>query len=212
MSNSPPTDDMPPPSPSPPLPSATVTSWIEQIQAGDAAAAQKLWEAYFLRMVAIARNKLHGARKAVADEEDVALSAFKSFCLGAQAGRFPQLSDRDNLWSLLMAITAHKSVDYLRRELRQKRGGQSPRDGSPIAIEELIGREPDPVFAAELAENFERLLHALDDATDAELKQIALRKMEGATTPEIATALGCTRRTVDRKLVVIRSLWERAAQ
>ena len=34
----------------------------------------------------------------LADEEDVALSAFDSFCRGAEQGRFPRLDDRDDLW------------------------------------------------------------------------------------------------------------------
>ena len=43
-----------------------------------------------------------------ADEEDVALSAFDSFCRGAEQGRFPQLDGRDDLWHLLVVITVRK--------------------------------------------------------------------------------------------------------
>src|SRR4030088_2057937 len=98
-----------------------VTQWIGQLKDGSPAAAQKLWEGYFQKMVELARRKLHGLPGRAADEEDVALSAFNSFCRGAGAGRFPQLSDRANLWPLLVAITAHKAVDLLRRERRLKR-------------------------------------------------------------------------------------------
>ncbi|MCA9205898.1 MAG: hypothetical protein KDA59_22745, partial [Planctomycetales bacterium] len=69
-------------------PHDTVAVWIEQLKAGDSQAAQKLWEAYFQQMVDLARRKLEGARRGVADEEDVALSAFKSFCLAARNGKF----------------------------------------------------------------------------------------------------------------------------
>lgn len=101
----------------------TVTQWIGQLKKGDDQAAQKLWESYFQEMVEIARNKLHGVPRGIADEEDVALSAFHSFCLGAQKGRFTQITDRENLWPLLVAITSHKTVDFIRSENRQKRGG-----------------------------------------------------------------------------------------
>src|SRR6266852_4950772 len=99
----------------------SVTNWLVHLKAGDAAAAQALWERYFPRMVALARKRLHGARLPQ-DEEDVALSAFDSFCRGAQEGRFPNLADRDDLWRLLLVITARKALDQLERQGRLKRG------------------------------------------------------------------------------------------
>jgi hypothetical protein len=86
----------------------SVTHWIDQLKAGDQAAAQKLWEGYFHRLVRLARTKLQGAPKRAADEEDVALSAFDSFCQGVERGRFPQLADRDDLWRLLVTLTDGK--------------------------------------------------------------------------------------------------------
>ncbi len=195
----------------------TVTQWIDQLKTGDAQAAQKLWESYFLEMVEVARRKLQGAPKAMADEEDVALSAFKSFCMGAQKGRFPQVTDRDNLWPFLVAITSHKSVDLIRNENRQKRGGTGKSDGSsekkkwtsiPLDFEEIIQKQPSPEFAVQLAEELERLLNLLDKTGDSTLRQVALGKMEGETTTELAQNLGCARRTVERKLQLITRLWQ----
>src|SRR5262245_44675075 len=80
----------------------TGSCWIAQLKAGDAAAAQRLWEGYYRRMVGLARAKLRSVPRAAADEEDVALSAFDSFCQGAEGGRFPRLGDRDDLWQLLL--------------------------------------------------------------------------------------------------------------
>jgi DNA-directed RNA polymerase specialized sigma24 family protein len=122
----------------------TVTEWIQQLKAGDSAAAEKLWHRYFRQLVEQARRKLEGARRAAADEEDVALSAFKSFCVGAQDGRFPRVSDRDSLWSLLLAITAHKSVDLIRHQNRQKRGGLG-------VDQESGGHEARPIDAVALS-------------------------------------------------------------
>jgi len=53
----------------------------------------------------------------------VALSAFDSFCRGAEKGRFPRLEDRDDLWQLLFMITTRKAADLVQHERRQKRGG-----------------------------------------------------------------------------------------
>jgi hypothetical protein len=82
----------------------SVTRWFGQLQAGDQAAAQQLWERYFRRLVGLARLKLRDAPCRSADEEDVALSAFDSFCRNAERGRFPQLADRNNLWRLLVVL------------------------------------------------------------------------------------------------------------
>jgi hypothetical protein len=61
----------------------SVTHWLGQLQAGDPAAAQQMWQRYFPRLVELARQKLRVALRRAADEEDVALSAFDSFCRGA---------------------------------------------------------------------------------------------------------------------------------
>ena len=37
--------------------------------------------------------------------EDVVVDAFDSLCRGVQAGRFPNLDDRDDLWQVLMLLT-----------------------------------------------------------------------------------------------------------
>src|SRR5262247_2448402 len=103
--------------------SGSVTHWVEQLQAGDRAAAQKLWASYFQRLVALARARLRGASRRVADEEDVALSAFDSFCRAAERGCFPDLHDRNNLWRLLVVITSRKALDQVQHENRKKRAG-----------------------------------------------------------------------------------------
>jgi DNA-directed RNA polymerase specialized sigma24 family protein len=62
---------------------------------------------------------------------------------------------------------------------------------------------PTPEFAALVADEFGRLLDGLDDA----LRRVAILRMEGHGNDEIAARLGCGRRTVERKLAVIRSSW-----
>jgi DNA-directed RNA polymerase specialized sigma24 family protein len=186
----------------------SVSQWIDLLRDGNSAGAQPLWELYFQRLVALARSKLLGASRRVRDEEDVALSAFDSFCRGAQGGRFPQLDDRDNLWRLLVVITARTASRAIRDQRRQKRGGNA----EPLAlgsdeadVDEVLSREPTPEFAAQAAEECSRLLKCLQDSS---LEQIALWKMEGHTNDEIATRLSCAPRSVERKLQLIREIWE----
>jgi DNA-directed RNA polymerase specialized sigma24 family protein len=186
----------------------SVTHLLNQLQAGDAAAVEPLWERYFRRLVALARERLRGARCGAADEEDVVLSVFESFCRHARAGAFPQLSDRNDLWRLLVVRTARKAVSLVRRERAQKRGGNGRADASDEELRQVLGDEPTPDFAAEVAEECRRLLGLLPD----DLRQLALWKMEGHTLDEIALRLGCVPRTIKRRLQLIRSLWKQEDQ
>lgn len=193
----------------------SVTYWIGQLKAGDPEAAQKLWEGYFQRVVRVARQRLRHHPRRAADEEDVALSAFDSFCQGAVRGRFPLLSDRDSLWQLLITITDRKAIDLIHHEHRRKRGGglvhnESAFDvvdgssGRARGFDGLADSGPTPEFAAQLAEEFERLFERLGDES---LRAVALWKMQGYSNHEIADKLGCAPRTVERKLRTIRILW-----
>ena len=65
-------------------------------------------------------------------------------------------------------------------------------------------RSPPPSFAAQVAEECQRLLGLLGNDT---LRSVALAKMAGETNQEIADRLGCVRYTVDRKLQMIRQIW-----
>jgi RNA polymerase sigma factor (sigma-70 family) len=177
-----------------------VTLWIAQLKGGEQAAAGRLLEAYFRRLVGLARARLQGQPALAGYDEDVALSAFKSLCLGAERGRFPRLDDRTDLWRLLAVITVRKAIDLQRR---QRAAETHPLD-TPA---ELLSREPTPELAAEVADEYRRLLGRLDDP---QLRDIALWKVEGLTNEEIADRLGCVVRSVERKLQRIRTLWEDA--
>jgi DNA-directed RNA polymerase specialized sigma24 family protein len=186
----------------------SVTCWIAQLQAGEQAAAGPLWGRYFERLVALARVRLLRAPRRAADEEDVALSAFHSFCRAAEQGRFPKLDDRDDVWRLLVVLTTRKAAHLIRDARRLKRGGAvSPgRAGDEeVDLDLLVGEEPAPEFVAEVAEESRRLLNLLDDDT---LRSIVIWKLEGYTNPEIAVKLACVPRTVERKLRLIRAIWE----
>jgi DNA-directed RNA polymerase specialized sigma24 family protein len=182
----------------------SVTRWITQLRAGDQAAADPLWHRYFERLVALARARLVQAPRRAADEEDVALSAFHSFCRAAENGRFPKLDDRADLWRLLAAFTRRKAAHLLRDGGRLKRGAGEIADEG-VNLELIAGEEPGPELIAEMAEECRRLLDRLGDDS---LRAVAVWKMEGYTNEEIAGKLTCVPRTVERKLRLIRAIWE----
>jgi DNA-directed RNA polymerase specialized sigma24 family protein len=189
-------------------PEGSVTAWIGALKRGEPAAAQRLWDAYFRRLVELARARLRDVSRRAADEEDVALSAFDSFFRGVERGRFPRLDDRDDLWQLLVVITIRKACNLAKFERRRSRGAGRVRAISDLAdwdADDLAAAEPTPALAAQVAEECGRLLGLLRDES---LRSVALLKMEGYTNEEIAAKLGCVRFTIDRKLRAIRQLWE----
>ena len=152
----------------------------------------------------------------IADEEDVALSAFHSFCRGAREGRFPELTSRDDLWRLLLSMTARKAVDLIGDNKRRKRRvlgesaiGRLYGDDGGRGFDQVIGETPSPDFAAQVADQCRHLMHLLGDRS---LRRVAIAKMEGRTNEEIATELGCSVRTVERRLNLIRRKWEAASR
>ena len=86
-----------------------VTQWIAKLGRGDADAARLLWQHYFSKLVEYARHRLDAVPRRAIDEEDVALSAMNSFCQGMAKHRFDQVNDRNDLWKLLVTITARKA-------------------------------------------------------------------------------------------------------
>jgi DNA-directed RNA polymerase specialized sigma24 family protein len=187
--------------------SDSVTRWISELKRGEASAAQRIWEAYFRRLVGLARARLHDAPRLIADEEDVALNAFDSFCRGAQKGRFPRLDDRHDLWQVLVLITVRKAINFRNYEARRSRGTgrvRSLAELTPDGLESIGSDEPSPELAVQLTEEYHRLMAQLGDST---LEHVATCKLEGYTNEEIATRLHCAISTVERKLARIRAIW-----
>ena len=187
-----------------------LSQWLQDLSHGDERAAQQFWEFYFEKLVRLARRKMEGLSLRSADEEDVALSAMNSFCRGLAARRFDGIAGADELWKLLVTITARKVSAQRRQHFAQKRGGGRVRgesvfdSGDHWGIGEVLGREPTPELAVGFAESCKDMIDSLEDKT---LQKIILLTLEGYRTPEIAEKLGCVRRTVERKLQIIREKW-----
>jgi RNA polymerase sigma factor (sigma-70 family) len=191
--------------------SGSVSLWIQQLKAGDANAAQPLWERYYHRLVGLARKKLADMPRRAIDEEDVVQSAFNSLFHRAREGHFPQLSDRDDLWRLMVVITARKAINQRNHERRAKRGSGKVHDQAAInhddspfddCFAQIVGNEPTPEFAAQVAEQLEMIMEKLSDPTH---RVVILWKLEGRTNPEIARHLDSSLSAVERKLRLIAS-------
>lgn len=197
----------------------SVTAWIDGLKQGSNDSAQELWERYFSQLVQLARARLPNSTRRDFDEEDIAISAFHSLCHGVRNRKFPRLDDRNNLWSLLVVITARKAANRQRAALSQKRGagtvqGESgffesrTADADVDGVHHIVGREPTPALVAEFSDECEFLLKQLPDE---HMRQIALMKLAGYENSEIATKAGCGLRTIERRLGLIRRIWTERA-
>lgn len=179
--------------------SQSITRWIRSLQKGQDSAFGPLLDAYFDRLVQLARKRLQSIPGGTAYDEDVALRSFYSLCMRIRDPHRPlELSNRDDLWRLLATRTISRAIDLIRRH----KPGEVP---GAHEVEHLLTRDPTPAEAAEMADECQRLLDLLDQP---ELRQIALLKVEGFTDEEIAAKLQCVPRTIRRKVQRIRLLWQ----
>ena len=191
-----------------------VTRWIKGLKSGDQESARQLWEQYFQKLIRLVELKLPAKAKRAFDGEDVALSALNSLFRGAAEERFPDLNDRGNLWAILTVVATRKAHTYVEAHSRQKRGGGKVRGHSVFLSDQdnmesagfdgLPGDEPTPELVLRAREECDQLLDRLGDDV---LKQIAILKMQGYLVVEIAQRLGCTKRSVQRRLEIIRKTW-----
>jgi RNA polymerase sigma factor (sigma-70 family) len=186
----------------------SVSHWIKKLKEGDADAAQKLWGRYSHRLIELARKKLQDSPRRARDEDDVVQSAFKSFCLRAKAGHFPDLRDRDNLWPLLVVLIARKAANQRTHERRRKRGfgrvrtiGVGDSEDLPPEFAEIIADEPSPEDGAHFFAELESLMDSLEDPT---LRLILFWKLEERTNEEMARHLDCSLTSIERKMRLIR--------
>jgi DNA-directed RNA polymerase specialized sigma24 family protein len=186
--------------------SSSDTSDLQHLRRGEPEAARALWDRYFDRLAALARHILRDAPRRAADEEDVALSAFASFCRGVERGLYPRLDGHDSLWRLLVVITRRKAFDLLKAQGRRPMLGESALAGAEDrpGLDGVADAEPTPAFVALMADQCRHLLHSLDP----ELREIALRRLDGYTNEEIAAQRCCSLSRIERKLRLIRKTWE----
>jgi DNA-directed RNA polymerase specialized sigma24 family protein len=193
--------------------SASASLWMDMVRAGNPGAQEKVWEQFFPQLVALARQRLAGARMAEGDEEDVALSVLNSFFAGAAENRFPDLRGSDNLWRLLSWMTHRKVIDWLGHHGRQKRQavGESALQhfpgSTPNGMAQVADPNPSPDLEVILIDELRRLVRLLPD----NMQTVATLKMDGFSNLEIAEHLGCSLATVERRLKMIREIWKAAS-
>jgi RNA polymerase sigma factor (sigma-70 family) len=176
---------------------------LERYRQGDDTAAEELFSRYFRRLTLLARSRLSPRLASRTDPEDVVLSVYRSFFIGARAGRFTWSRGGD-LWRLLASITKHKLLRQARYHGADRRSvdRESALDGAEGREEFLQGREPTPDDAVALADELECVFMKLDTLG----KRVLELRLQGAQLSEIADDTGRSERTVRRTLDRIREI------
>ena len=180
----------------------SVTRWLGKLQAGSDQAAQLLWSHLRTGLLELAQKQLARKNATGFDEEDVVLSAFHALCTAVQQGRY-NITNRHELWRIAAVIVVNRAYNRIRDEKRYRRGGGRNRCDSSV-LESLVCPKPDASHALVMHEECQSLLAKL---TKPDLQVVALLKVDGYTDDQVAEMLGCSRRTIQRRLTVIRRLW-----
>jgi hypothetical protein len=192
-----------------------MTRWADGLRSPDLKvrdeAAFRIWERYSARLLGLVRNRLSERVRRREDEDDVLQSMFQSF-VRRQERETAALQSRDDLWRLLVHIALCKAANAAHRQQAARRdvrreavgpveGAEGERGQFPDWMLELMDRsEPSPDEALALEEELQQWL----DPLPADLRQVALWKLEGYTNKEIGVKIQRTERLVELKLAVIR--------
>ncbi len=171
---------------------------LDGVRTGDHLAAEKLWKRYWPRLLTLADRRMARYRRRELDEEDVALSAMRTFLRRAELGQFDGLDDEPALWNLLCVILARKVYAAHRKQEALKRSASKSMslDEEPAANPRI---DDEVIFAETLAE--------LLEAVGSKVEPFVILRLEGNDYEEIAERLGVSTRTVERRISEARVAW-----
>lgn len=159
------------------------------------------------RLVTAMRPRMGPSLRRHIDPADIASSAVRSLLRGHAAGKHGDLHEPEEVWRLLATIAARKVCNADRRRRTLRRGGGDPHGDSAT----LEGAAPaGPACLPELTVIARELLDDLtQQLADPIAEQVLGLRIEGYAVAEIADALGCATRSVERKLERIRHVSRR---
>lgn len=183
----------------------SVSHWIGRLKNGKDSAARNIWQRYRGRLQSLAGYELGNSPRAVSDDEDVVIRAFEAFLRRTREGAYGNMQTRDDLWRLLVAITrsyARKQSRFLGR-LRRRMIVKDPQANEEI-LRQLASDDPTPDVLASVSESLRMLI---DKLQDPDLQEVAMGRLNGLTNEEIAAQQNRSVRTIERRLGLIRIVW-----
>ncbi len=182
----------------------SISGQMQLIRSGDVEAAAVIWQRYGPRLTNVARRQIPTNLRSIVDGDDLANEALTVVVMGFKEGRWPHVQDRHLLWGLLAKITYNRALHEIKKSRRKRR----PPAHAQVPLDDLnVPFVPPEEFDLMAAEQFKILIEHLA-AKDKVLETIALLICDRYTYAEIAGKLGCSTRSVARKVVIIRHTLE----
>ena len=166
-------------------------SWLGLLIVGDSQTEQEFWDQYGDRLTAVARRRLSDRMRQRLDAEDVVQSACRTFFRRVRKGEF-RLEDKSDLWKLMVTITLNKTRQKARHHGRDCRS--MDREHAMLVEPPTAGSKPSHIADLE----FDDFLKSLMERLSQEQQEVFLRTLDDQNQEEIASAMGCSKRTVRR--------------
>ncbi len=189
----------------------SVSGWISRLPHGDKDAQAKIWERYGDVVTRMARRFLGGVQRRDSDEEDVSVQVLCSLYKKFESGDFSEVTNREQLWGLLMSMTRNKAAETARHKRALKRGAGNVRGESVFqdAQNEKNGLDQQVQTRGQLDpaeyQTFQ-FMELIDCLGDDELRKIALLRIGGFSNAEICERTGLEERTLFRRFEKIKSI------
>ncbi len=171
----------------------------------DNAAISSFWNQNQERLTVIAQNWLSRMFERIpGGDSGSSPSAFEAFCLASPTDNSESLSGADELWRLIAAIVMSRPRQS---EISDAVSNESDQlSASHVSNEGSSNQGVIPVnLAALMTTELRRLMEHL---ADTNLEVVVLAKLLGETDEALGVEMACTRRTIQRMLKLIRSLWQ----
>ncbi len=167
-----------------------------------------LWNFYFPKLIRRLELQFPGNPAIHNDAEDLSAEALEQLAKLATSEQRVAFVDRDGLWRFLSLVVYRNALQTLRRKqsdpLGERRllGQRDVNQTLRFLNENLFDRSPNHEEAIQFADQFDWILDSLGEP----LSSIALLTLEGRNQREIANRLDLTKRIVERKIELIRSI------
>ena len=169
------------------------SSLLEEVRAGDDAAAKSLFDRYACRLNALADQYCQGTYARRFEADDVVQSVFRIFFQGVRTNAY-DVPTNGEIWGLLMVITMNKireKVDFHRAAKRDVNRT------TPLSIGMSPERQVSSgMNAASMKIDLEEIIEVLPVAH----RPIVIMRMQGYEVQEISDQLVLSRRSVERVL------------
>lgn len=188
----------------------SITVLLNKLRSDDESAVEQIFTRFFEQLKSVARRRLSVRDRKVVDDEDLALWAINTFQRCVRDGMYPKMRNRDDVWKFLVSILERKTVDHIRTQHAEKRGGGQIRGESffedqdhPRMMESLCSDRFDFEVMVDFLDVIESLIIRLKDP---ELGEILTARFAGHTIKEIADRMDRSVSSVDRKLRLVRKI------